>query len=258
MSPGSAGGSAATIDDVVARLDDEVHRAVREGSRAGYFAALYREVTVRVDRAIRAGRFEDGDRMARLDVVFANRYLDAVARRRAREPVTRSWGLAFDAAQQWPPLILQHLLVGMNAHIGLDLGIAAARTAPGADLPGLRRDFDEITAILGETVDDVQDRIARVSPDMGLLDRFGCRTDEEVCTFALDRARTLAWGWAEHLAGPLAAHRQDEAIARLDGVVAQLGRRILAPRLHLRGAFLLVRMRETQDVAAVVDALRGP
>lgn len=258
MTPAGPPGPATSIDEVVERLDAEVGRAVRDGARTGYFAALYREVTLRVAEAVRTGRFEDGDRMERLDVVFANRYLDAADRRRARRPVTRSWAVAFDAAQQWPPLVLQHLLLGMNAHIGLDLGIAAAHTSPGAELPTLRRDFDEITALLGEAVDEVQDRIARISPAMWVLDRLGHRTDEALCTLALDRARTLAWAWAEHLAGPLAADREEEAIARLDGVVAELGRRLLAPRVHLRAAFLFVRMRETQDVGAVVEALRGP
>src|SRR5690606_9901383 len=128
----------------------------------GYFAVLYRRVTARVDDGIRQGRFEDGARMERLDVVFANRYLDALARYRAGEATTRSWAVAFRAAETWNPLVLQHLLLGMNAHINLDLGIAAAETAPGAALPGLERDFHEITTLLGEMLDDVQDRIGRI------------------------------------------------------------------------------------------------
>src|SRR5690606_41399624 len=65
-------------------------------------------------------------------------------------------------AETWSPLVLQHLLLGMNAHINLDLGIAAAETAPGTALPALKRDFDEITTLLGEMLDDVQDRIGRI------------------------------------------------------------------------------------------------
>ena len=125
---------AATIDEVIAQLDEVIDRARREGSRVGYFPALYRKVTVAVKEGIAAGRFEDGQRMERLDVVFANRYLEAMAAWRAGEPPTRSWQLSFEAAGRWWPIVLQHLLLGMNAHINLDLGVAAARTAPGAEL----------------------------------------------------------------------------------------------------------------------------
>ena len=39
---------AATIDDVVARLDDILRRTSAAGDRRGYFAALYNRVTLRV------------------------------------------------------------------------------------------------------------------------------------------------------------------------------------------------------------------
>ena len=51
-----------TIDDVVDQLTQVVTRAKHERSRLGYFAALYRNVTVRVRDGIAAGRFEDGAR----------------------------------------------------------------------------------------------------------------------------------------------------------------------------------------------------
>jgi len=91
---------AGTIDDVLARLDGIVEKCLRDGSRLGYFAALYRSVTRRVRDSITAGRFEDGPRMERLDVIFANRYLDAVDRLWKGETPTRSWQLAFRAAKR--------------------------------------------------------------------------------------------------------------------------------------------------------------
>lgn len=58
----------------------------------------------------------------------------------------------------WRPLILQHLLLGINAHINLDLGIAAAQTSPGDDLPDLRNDFVEINRVLVRQVDGIRER----------------------------------------------------------------------------------------------------
>jgi len=76
--------------------------------------------------------------MERLDVTFANRYLDAVARHRAGRETTRAWGVAFAALGRWPPIVIQHQMLGMNAHINLDPGIAAAETRGTVDLAVLR------------------------------------------------------------------------------------------------------------------------
>src|SRR5688500_6451312 len=83
------------IEEVLARLDAIVAEARRERLRAGYFAALYRGVTARVRDGIVRGDFEDGERMARLDVAFANRYLEAHHRFRAGEPTSKCWHVAF-------------------------------------------------------------------------------------------------------------------------------------------------------------------
>lgn len=245
---------AASIDEVISRMDTAIARARRENSRLGFFACLYRSVTVRVAEGIQAGRFQDGPRMERLDVIFANRYLAALHAYQAGNRPTRSWVAAFDAARGGSLLILQHLLLGMNAHINLDLGIAAAQTAPGRDLPGLQHDFREISALLGEMLDGVQDRIARVSPWMGVLDRVGMRTDEEICTFCLGGSRDLAWRWAQRFATADRVRLPHE-IDALDQVVAGLAMPIRSPGFFLRPVLAAIRLREPRDVGRVLDAL---
>lgn len=244
-----------TIADVLAQMDRIIERCRSEGSKLGYFAALYRDVTVRVRDGIAAGRFEDGPRMERLDVLFANRYLDALARFQGGKRPTKSWSVAFRAAREWTPIILQHLLLGMNAHINLDLAIAAARTAPGDRLPALRRDFEEITVLLDEMIRGVQERIERVSPWFRIIDRVGGRTDEQICGFAMREARDLAWKAAGELA-VLEPERFEREIARHDEIVAVLGRGIRSPGPLLRAALLLIRVRESKDVSAVIETLR--
>jgi hypothetical protein len=245
---------ARTIDDVVARLDDVIAESRRAQSRLGYFAALYRGVTVRVKEGIASGRFEDGARMERLDVIFANRYLDALASYRRGGPTSRCWQRSFRAADNWFPLVLQHLLLGINAHINLDLGIAAAETSPGDDLGGLRRDFDGINDILCSMLEEVQDRLALVSGWMTLLDRAGCRADEAVMNFSINRAREKAWKSAQRLASVKDAERQGE-IDALDGHAAFRAQLIQYPGLTLRAASVLVRVTELRDVSRLIDVL---
>jgi len=69
---------AQTIDEVISQLDGVIARAKREGSRLGYFPAMYRKVTIRVKEGIQQGIFEDNPRMGKLEVLFANRYIEAV------------------------------------------------------------------------------------------------------------------------------------------------------------------------------------
>lgn len=244
-----------TIDEIINRLDGVIEQCSRENSKMGFFAVLYRDVTVEVQRSIIAGRFEDGPRMERFDVLFANRYLDAIDRYWRKERPTRSWLLAFEAAEKRPPIILQHLLLGMNAHINLDLAIAAVQTAPGETLPGLKRDFYEITVLLDEMIDHVQERIDHVSPWFRIIDRVGGRTEEHICAFAIAEARTLAWRAAERLAvlNPEAFERE---VAEHDQVVARIGQAIRKPGGLLGLGLHLIRVRERHHVRKVIEALK--
>src|SRR5437660_915186 len=141
-----------TIDEVLLELDQIILRARNDRDRLGFFATLYRNVTIKVKEGIAAGLFEDGPRMEKLDVTFASRYLKAFESFRRGDPLSKCWLTSFRIAANWSPIILQHLLTGMNAHINFDLGIAAQSVAPGAELASLKNDFNQINNILGGMV----------------------------------------------------------------------------------------------------------
>ena len=79
--------SAETIDEVVDQLTEIVEWSHTANSPLGYFAALYRKVTIKVGEGIADGIFDDGDRMERLDMIFATRYLHTVEAHRAGTPL---------------------------------------------------------------------------------------------------------------------------------------------------------------------------
>ena len=116
---------ATNIDEVVDGLDAVVRKSIDKGDRIGYFAVLYKRVTAAVRDAINRGEFLDGPRMDRLDVVFGNRYLEALEAYQNGRPVTAAWRVAFDACAQKELTILQHMYLGLSAHLLLDLGIGA-------------------------------------------------------------------------------------------------------------------------------------
>ena len=170
---------AETIDGVLLSLDRVIDWSKQNSSRLGYFAALYRKVTRAVKTGIADGSFEDGPRMERLDVIFANRYLDALERYRTdRQSTPHAWLLAFETAEQWWPIVLQHLLLGMNAHINMDLGIAAVTCVPPEELAILKADFFKINGILASLVQKTQEDLTAVWPWLRLLDRFMGESDE--------------------------------------------------------------------------------
>lgn len=244
---------AVDIDDVVDVLDDVVAWARQEAHPLGYFAVLYRDVTARVRQGIDEDFFDDGERMARLDVAFANRYLDALAAHESGDTPTRSWQVAFDAAADGRAIVLQHLLVGISAHINLDLGVVVVATAGPDGLADMRRDFDLINAILASMTTRSQAALGQISPWLGALDRFGGRNDDAVVRFSIEVARRQAWAFATQL-GALAAADVASAITAHDGAVVGVGQTVLRPG-WLRAVVWLIRLRESRDVRANLQAL---
>ena len=71
------------------------------------------------------------------------------------------WRAAFDVAGDCRLMIVQHLLLGINAHVNHDLPQVVVERAPASgDLTALRADFDAVNDILAETIPE---RAARAS-----------------------------------------------------------------------------------------------
>lgn len=246
--------TATTIDEVISQLNVIIENSKVKESRQGYFTALYRRVTIAVKEGIAAGRFQDGPRMECLDVIFANRYLNAYTQYLAGKPPTESWRFAFVQARRWHPMILQHLLLGMNAHINLDLGIAAAQTCPDGALPGLEHDFKEINTVLSELVDEMQQRIGSVSPWLAWAGRIGNKADDAIVNFSMQNARDAAWAFAQKLAA-LGQEAQSAAIASRDFEVTRFSKVVSTPGPLGSSLALFIRLRESSDIPKVIDAL---
>jgi hypothetical protein len=244
-----------TIDQVLVELDQIILRARQDRSRLGYFATLYRNVTIKVKEGIAAGLFEDGARMERFDVAFANRYLSAFDSFRAGQPTSTCWIVAFESAAKWRPIILQQLLVGMNAHINFDLGIAAQAVAPGPDLPSLEHDFNVINGILSGMVAKVRADVAEVSPWISFLGQIDSSGQATLIRFSLDKARASAWLVA-NIVNSTPPDQLPRKLSILDDGVAKLSSLIANPREWLLGLGLyVIRMRESNDVPHVIDVL---
>ena len=245
---------AETIDDVLRLLREVVDEAAADGDRIGYFAALYRQVTVAIARAIDDGVFDDAERMSRLDAEFANRYFDALDAWRAGRQPSRSWRAAFRAAEGGRPVIVQHLTLGVNAHINLDLAVASAQLCPGDAIHGLEHDFDLVNGILTVALGELQVALADLSPLLGTLDVVLGRLDEEIVGFNVQKARGEAWDSAVLLAHQ-PADMQAAGERMLDRYATGLARVVLSPPFPLPAAVDLLRATERTPVSQTIRRL---
>ena len=247
--------TATTIDEVLQQLTGIIDESQRNGDRIGYFAALYYKVTARVKEGIAKKEFADGARMEKLDVLFANRYLSALETWKAGGKPSASWVMAFEASRRGSVLVLQHLLLGVSAHINLDLGIAASETMAGMPLDAIEADFDSINTIIGSLTYQVINEINHISPLLSLIGLHSGATESALVQFSIGNARDGAWCFAEDL------HKKTGGdypalIASRDKDIAQLARTIIVLRGTLGFTVWLIHLFEWRDVRRIVAELR--
>jgi hypothetical protein len=241
------------IDSILTQLEAIIADAVKTNSRLGYFAALYYKVTSSVKEGIARGQFEDGARMEQFDVIFAGRYLDALNAWKNNKPTTASWQVAFDAAENSSILVLQHLLLGMNAHINLDLGIAAVAVS-GGKLDSVQNDFYAINTIISSLTYQVLNDIDRVSTLLSLLGLHAGNQTSILIQFSIDNARDGAWCFAEELVtkqGP----DYDACVTQRDQTIKKLATDLVHTRGFMRFTIWLIRLFEWKKPSEVIRVL---
>ena len=255
--PEDGGDAIPTIEELLQQMDVEVDRTMAADDRRGYFALMYRAVTERVRIGLQNEEFSDSVLMEQLDVIFARRWLDACDGWWAHGEVTRPWDVAFRESADERHIVLQHLLFGINAHINLDLGIAAADTIdrhPDLTIDDLRADFDAINDVLASLIDTMQDAMATVSPWMGIVDWVSARLDEGVAGFAIEIARDSAWDFAVALSA-LPPDQRGPLVAEREQFTVDLANHIARPPWPINVAIWVAQLRETHDLTKVMTAL---
>jgi Family of unknown function (DUF5995) len=161
------------------------------------FLQTYQRTTAAVGAAIAAGSFEDPDWVERWDVAFAGFYLAALdADLGGTGTVPWPWRLAFDAPATAAPL--QHVLLGINAHVNYDLPQALLAVIPDVDfadgplLDRRRRDHERIDGVLAERVRAEDGELAQRAPRT-LLDRALGPVNRWASRRFLREARRRVW-----------------------------------------------------------------
>ena len=170
------------------------------------FGGVYLTVTEAVATHLAAGDvFADPAAVARLDVLFADRFLTAVdaaaAPAPAPAPAPASTAARARPAACWRPLLelrrhpgilpVQFALSGINAHVEHDLPLALLDTCAvlGCAPDDLSADFHRVNDVLAQVEAQVRERLApapaELEPDGPLLHLLS--------SWSIDAARDAAW-----------------------------------------------------------------
>jgi hypothetical protein len=223
-----------TIDDVLANIDLILEWSRANGSKVGYFAVLYKKVTVGIKAAVEDGVFDDGARIERLDVDFAQRYFNALnaffhprkSPAKSRDALTLPWEVCFVGDGNNKATMLQHMLAGLNAHITFDLAPATLAAGDPHDLGDFEDDFNRVNAVLGSQIPGMLKIVGEISPAVRQI-RWAVPDEVYWLQSALRKMRRSAWEFAIFVANN--PHKKKEKEVNQAAWVAALGAWYLDP-----------------------------
>ena len=225
--------------------------ALAADDATGYFPAMYARVTQRIDRAATDGQFGDGAGMADFARTFAGYFLRP---RAGTDPVPGSWKAAWDVGGDGKLLIVQHLLLGINAHVNHDLPWVVVELADArGDIDGLRADFDAVNDVLASTMPDVLRDLGRASRWVNIAANAG---GSRAFGFSLRAARDQAWRTAVRC-HPLDATERARQAEELDEAVRVLAYLVTKPSWPVSWLVPVFRRLEEDDPHRVTRDLLG-
>jgi hypothetical protein len=159
-------------------------------------------MTANMLQAVAEGRFHDRLWVDTLLHHFSDYYFEAlVAYEQATGQVPAIWQLTHDASRREGLSPLQHLLLGVNAHINFDLALAL-RDVLAPEWEDLSEDAKRqryedhvmVNQIIAETIDAVQDEVLeRYQPLMDVVDKMLGPVDEWATARLISHWRDEVW-----------------------------------------------------------------
>lgn len=221
-----------SCEEARVELWDLANKLRRGRDRRAVFAAAYAVMTEEIMNRVREGFFSDSRWVEELIVVFANHYREAFEdyERDRRRAIPMAWYLSFDASLVGQGLIIQDLMLAMNAHINYDLPFALVHVGIDDDRPLRLRDYGRINEVLSDTICQIQHRVlALYSPSLVLIDRLFGSVGGWITRAAIQRARRRAMAWAISLAEARCAAKRQRVACQIAARAAAIGNLILLP-----------------------------
>ena len=191
-----------SIAGVIASFE-AIESVLPESDGLRWFNWLYLTVTKSVGASVATLPWNNPEWLARLDVVFARLYLNALRDGLSANPsAPRCWQIVLDARQDARLARVQFATAGMNAHIDHDLCLAVVTTCREMGLvpvhgSPLYSDYTQVNLLLEALIDTAKKELfigllGDAIPDLGKL-------EDRLTGFGIAAAREAAWTSAELL-----------------------------------------------------------
>lgn len=197
----------------------------------GVFTTAYLYITRSINNAIQARSFKDNAWSETYLIRFANLYRISLLNYETggNTFVPKSWRVAFDLAKNKEGLIIQHLMLGINAHINHDLAIALYDVKIDPDRDQKYSDHTHVNHILEKATDELKRTVAaKYAPILDRLDRAFGTVDDEITEFSIPKAREHAWSFAIALTAAQTNIEREILRKSLDEQAAVLSNLIMA------------------------------
>jgi hypothetical protein len=209
--------------DIVHKMDALAKDWESRRDNRGIFLRCYCMMTRNMVTALDEKRFMDEDWVRHMLHRFADYYFDALACFDCGEEVPNAWRYVHDAATQDDLHVLQHLFLGVNAHINYDLVLTLYEILQPewdklseSDREKRYQDHLLVNTIIEETIDQVQDEVVeKHAPKMDLVDKLLGRLDEKLIAGLIRKWRKSVW---THTLLLLQSQGEQEVQARIQEV----------------------------------------
>lgn len=220
-----------SVSEVVENFEWLENSFFEEGDLRGVFATAYLHITRSIRNALGSGTFLDDDWAELYLIRFANLYRIAVLNYETQkfDLVPKSWLVSFNLAKKKEGLIIQHLLLGINAHINHDLAIALFDVKIDPRRDQKYTDHTNVNLILEKATEGLKKDIAeKYAPILDRLDKGFGTLDDEITEFSIPKAREHAWSFAIALTAAQSNIEQEILRTSLDEQAAVLSNLIMA------------------------------
>jgi len=204
--------------------------------RRAIFLNCYLLMTRNMLKAIEAGEFNDPAWVDTLLHRFADYYFDALSAYEVSDSSTSAvWRLAHRAAAEPETLVLQNLLLGINAHINYDLVLTLVDLLE-PEWPQLsvdqreqrHSDYCQVNKIISYTIDTVQDDVVeRYSPIMDVLDKMLGPLDEWLISQLITNWRDEVWDETVGLLTTVDIEEQRKLLVQIEATTLKRAEAIL-------------------------------
>ena len=245
-----------SVDSVLAGLSRVEELLYARKDRRAVFATAYLTMTREIGRGVGESVYRDPVWVASYAIAFANLYRSALLHfeRGDMARVPKPWRISFETSSSGQNLLLQDLLLGVNAHINNDLALALAAVSidPGRD--SRRQDHLAVNDAIRRATDAVQDRVGNLyAPVFRLFDRVTGGFDEKAANFSIAKARLNAWVSAVALVSETGDSERAAVVRSIEDEAAVIARLI---RLPARSGFVFTLRRWFERLTVRLELIR--